>query len=179
MVINLLIAMPNHLSILGIIHTVISVFALLAAFAALSQAGKINPKSGTGKLYILLTILTCITAFPIMKTGHATPAHYVGVTVLILLILGIYAMRLFGKAGAYLQLIFMSTTLFLSMIPAIIETLTRLPISHPLAADPNDPIIQKALSALLVLYVVGVCYQLIKLRSQKKAASIAAGVSNT
>jgi hypothetical protein len=171
--------MPNHLSILGIIHTAISVFALIAAFAALSQAGKIDPKSGTGKLYILLTIITCVTGFPIMKTGHPTGGHYLGIIIMILLPLGIYAIRLFGKAAAYIQLIIMSTTLFLSMIPAIIETLTRLPISHPLAAGPNDPLIQKALSALLLLYLVGVCYQVIKLRSQKKAERIAAGISNT
>ena len=171
--------MPNHLLILGIIHTAISVFALLAAFAALSQEGKINPQSVTGKLYTWLTIITCLTGFPIMKTGHLTGGHYLGVIILILLPLAIYAKRLFGKAGAYLQVILMSTTLFLSMIPAIIETLTRLPISHPLATGPNDPVIQKGLSALLMLYLVGVCYQLIKLRSQVKAAKIAGGVSNT
>lgn len=171
--------MPNHLSILGIIHTAISVIALIAAFAALSQAGKIDPKSGTGKLYVLLTIITCLTGFPIMKTGHPSGGHYLGIIILVLLPLGIYARRLFGKSWAYIQLITMSTTLFLSMIPAIIETLTRLPMSHPLATGPNDPVILKALSALLLIYLVGVCYQLIKLISQKKAAGIAASIPNT
>lgn len=171
--------MPNHLSILGIIHTAISVLALIAAFAALSQAGKIDPKSGTGKIYIALTVITCITGFPIMKTGHPTGGHYLGVIILILLPLAIYAKRLFGKAGVYMQAILMSTTLFLSMIPAVIETLTRLPISHPLASGPNDPVLQKALLAVVLLYLVGVCYQAIKLRSQGKAAKITGGVSNT
>ncbi|MGZ3943889.1 MAG: hypothetical protein ACXVJB_03050 [Mucilaginibacter sp.] len=171
--------MPNHLSILGIIHTAISVFALIAAFAALSQEGKINPQSVTGKLYIWLTIITCLTGFPIMKTGHPTGGHYLGVIILILLPLAIYANRLFGKAGVYIQVILMSTTLFLSMIPAVIETLTRLPISHPLAGGPNDPILQKALLAVVLLYLVGVCYQTIKIRSQGKAPQIAGGVSNT
>jgi hypothetical protein len=168
--------MPNHLSILGIIHTAISIIALLAAFAALSQSGKIDPKSGTGKLYILLTIITCITGFPIMKTGHPTGGHYLGIIILILLPLGIYALRLFGKAGTYIQVIVMSTTLFLSMVPAVIETLTRLPVSHPLAAGPNDPILQKALLALVLLYAVGVTYQLIKSR-KKKSAPIQADTS--
>lgn len=171
--------MPNHLSILGIIHTAISIIAIIAALAALSQEGKINPKSGAGKLYLALTVITCLTGFPIMKTGHLTGGHYLGVIILILLPLGVYAQRLLGKAGAYLQMIIMSTTLFLSMVPAIIETLTRLPISHPLAGGPNDPVIQKALSALVLLYLVGVCYQAIKLRSRKKAERIAAGASNT
>jgi hypothetical protein len=171
--------MPNHLSILGIIHTAISIIALIAAFAGLSQAGKIDPKSVTGKLYIWLTVITCLTGFPIMKTGHPTGGHYLGITILVLLLLGVYATRLFGKLAAYLQLVLMSTTLFLSMIPAIIETLTRLPMSHPLAVGPNDPVILKALSALVLIYLVGVCYQVIQLKSIRKAGGLAAGTSNT
>jgi hypothetical protein len=64
----------------------------------------------------------------------------------------------------------MSTTLLLSMVPATIETLTRLPISHPLATGPNDPLVLKALSGVLMIYVVGVIYQLVKYRGQQKTA---------
>jgi len=160
--------MPNHLSILGIIHTAISVIALLAAFYALSRDGQLDPSNGRGKLYIWLTVITCITGFPIMKTGHLTPGHYVAVIIVVLIPIGIYARRIFGKLGDYIQVIVMSTTLFLSCVPAIVETLTRLPISHPIAADANDPVIQKGLSALMLLYVVGVVYQVIKLSARKK-----------
>jgi hypothetical protein len=105
-----------------------------------------------------------------MKTGHPTGGHYLGIMILILLPLGIYARRIFGRAAGFVQLFIMSTTLFLSMIPAIIETLTRLPLSHPLAAGPNDPIILKALSGLILIYLVGVSYQEVKYRRQQKAA---------
>ena len=107
-----------------------------------------------------------------MKTGHFTPGHYVAITILILLPLGIYArsLKIFGKLADYAQIIFMSTTLFLSMIPAIVETLTRLPISNPIANGPNASIIQKGLSALALLYFVGVIYQLVKLRDKIKSA---------
>ena len=166
--------MPNHLSVLGIIHTAISVVALIVALAALFRDGKINPANGTGKLYILLTVLTCLTSLPIMKTGHLTAGHYVAVVILVLLPIGFYARRLFGKAANYIQVIVMSTTLFLSFIPAIVETLTRLPISKPLADGPNDPIIQKALSALILLYIVGVVYQLFKLWTKRRLDQTAA-----
>jgi hypothetical protein len=162
--------MPNHLSILGIIHTAISIIALLVAFNALYRDGKIDPSNGRGSLYIWLTVITCLTGFPIMKTGHFTPGHYLAIIILVLLPIGIYAGRIFGKAGDYIQTIVMSTTLFLSCIPAIVETLTRLPISHPIAVDANDPIIAKGLSALMLLYVVGVLYQMVKLRGKKKLA---------
>jgi uncharacterized membrane protein len=164
--------MPNHLSVLGIIHTAISVFALLAGAICLYRDGKITPTTKHGKLYILLTIVTCLTAFPIMKTGHFTGAHGLGVFILVLLPLGIYAksIRVFGKLADYVQTIVMSATLFLSCIPAIVETLTRLPISHPIASGPADPVIQTGLSVLTVTFFVGVIYQLYKLKSRKKSA---------
>ena len=163
---------PNHLSTLGIIHTAISIIALLVAFYALFRSGKLDPATGPGKLYIWLTVITCVTGFPIMKTGHFTPGHYVAIIILILLPLGVYvkSLRIFGKLADYVQIIFLSTTLFLSLIPSIVETLTRLPTSHPLADGPNAPIIQNGLTALALLYFIGVIYQLLKLKARKKAA---------
>ncbi|MBS1530573.1 MAG: hypothetical protein JSU01_09715 [Bacteroidetes bacterium] len=166
--------MPNHLSVLGIIHTAISVIALIAGFTALYKTGKIDPRNSVGRWYVLLTVITCITGLPIMKTGHLSGGHYLGIMILVLLPLGIYAGRIFGRAAGYLQLFIMSTTLFLSMVPATIETLTRLPLSQPLATGPNDPLIQKALSGILVIYVVGVAYQMVKHRALRKAARVSA-----
>jgi len=162
--------MPNHLSVLGIIHTAISILALFAGFICLFQDGKIGPKTKYGRLYVILTILTCLTAFPIMKTGHFTGAHGLGVFVLLLLPIGIYAYSIkpLAKFAAYIQVFIMSATLFLSCIPAIVETLTRLPISHPIASGPNDPIIQNGLTTLVVIFLGGVIYQFIKLRSKNK-----------
>ncbi|MBS1528239.1 MAG: hypothetical protein JST19_21515, partial [Bacteroidetes bacterium] len=131
--------MPNHLSILGIIHTAISIIAVLVAFFCLNRAGKIDPAGKWGKIYVWLTIVTCLTGLPIMKTGHFTPGHYDAILILVLLPLGIFAKKIFRKAANYVQVIIMSTTLFLSLIPAVVETLTRLPVSHPLASGAGDP----------------------------------------
>jgi hypothetical protein len=159
---------PNHLSVLGIIHTAISIFALLAALYALLRDGKVDPVNGRGKLYIWLTVITCLTGFPIMRFGHLTPGHYLAIIILVLLPIGIYAGRIFGKAGDYIQIIIMSLTVFFSFIPAIVESLTRLPMDHPLAAGPNDPLVQKAQLILVVLFLAGVIYQVIKLKALKK-----------
>ncbi len=172
--------MPNHLSVLGIIHTAISIAAILAAFYALLLSGKINPATGSGKWYVWLTVLTCLTGFPIMKTGHFTAGHYLAIIIMILLPIGVFirSLRILGRLGAYFQLIILSTTLFLSLIPAVVETLTRLPMSQPLADGPNAPIIQKALSALMVLFVAGLSYQLYKLWSKRTADKILKGAAN-
>ena len=156
--------MPNHLSTLGIIHTAISIIAILIAFYALYREGKINPLSNAGKLYLWLTVLTCVTGFPIMKTGHLSGGHFIAILIVILLPLGIYAGRIFGKAAAYVQVIALSATLFLSLVPAVIETLTRLPVSSPIAGGPADPIVKTGLAILFALFIVGVIYQIVRLR---------------
>jgi len=150
--------MPNHLSTLGIIHTVISVIAIIAGFVALFQSGRIDPRSSAGRWYVILTVLTCLTSFGVMKTGKLTPAH--GLSVLVLL--AIYARRLFGARGPKIETILMSATLFFSFIPAITETLTRLPISHPIAESPDAGPVKTGYLILLIAFVVGLYFQLRK-----------------
>jgi len=161
---------PNHLSVLGIIHTAISVLAIIAGIISLVQTGVIDPKGRYGKYYIVLTIITCLTGFPIMKTGHPSPGHILGVLIIVLFIVSLVPpiLRIFGNKAAYVQVVILSGTLFLSFIPAINETLSRLPVSHPIATGPDDPIIKTGSLILLVLYIVGATYQVIKLRSFKK-----------
>src|SRR5580700_2521380 len=112
--------MPNHLSVLGIIHTAISILAILAGLFALIRDGRIEPANGRGKWYIFLTVVTCLTGLPIMRFGHPTPGHYLAVIILVLLLPAIFARRLFGKIGEFVQVVGMSATLFLSCIPAIV-----------------------------------------------------------
>jgi len=158
--------MPNHLSSLGIVHTIISILAIIAAIIALFRTGRIDPRTGSGKGYIVLTILTCLTSFGVMKTGHFTPAHGLSVIVLLLLLPAIYARRLFGAnkstRGERIETILMTTTLFLSFIPAITETLTRLPISHPIAESPDASIVKMSYLGLTVLFIIGLILQLRK-----------------
>ena len=163
---------PNHLSVLGIIHTAISILALFAGLYALYFDGRIDPLNVRGRLYTLLTIVTCLSGLPIMRFGHATPGHYLAVVILALLPLGFYAVQLFGRPGKYIQVAVMSTTLFLSFIPAIVESLTRLPVSGPVASSPADPLIKKVQLVLVLIYVGGVAYQLIKLKQQRRESKV-------
>lgn len=164
--------MPNHLSTLGIVHTAISILAIGAAVIALPRYGKIDPKTNPGKWYIILTILTCLTALPIMRTGHPTAGHPLAIMILVLLPIGIYAKAIPGlkKIADYTQTITLSLTLFLSMVPATVETLTRVPLSGPIAVSDQDPIVKTTLGIIFVIFLVGVIYQVLKIKARKKTA---------
>jgi hypothetical protein len=161
--------MPNHLSTLGIIHTAISILALIAGFIALFRDGKIKPAGTAGKWYVILTVLTCLTAYGLLKNGKITPGIVLATVVLILLLIGGYAHRFFGASGEKVQVICMSMSLMLSFIPAITESLTRLPISSPIAASPDTPVVEMCYLGLLIVFVIGLTYQLRKLRKHKVA----------
>jgi len=166
--------MALPLSTIGIIHTLISILALIAAGIALVKTGVLNGQSGAGRAYIWLTVLSCVTSFAVMRTGHFSPAHTLSVLILLLLPIGIYApsLRFLGRAGSYVQVIVMSTTLCLSFVPAINETLLRLPLSQPIAHAPGDAAEQPYLLVLFVLYLAGTTYQVIQLRNGHLQKSI-------
>lgn len=53
-------------------------------------------------------------------------------------------------------------------IPGIAETLTRLPLSHPLADGPQSPLVRGALATWLALFAVGVVAQMLWIRAQRR-----------
>jgi uncharacterized membrane protein len=158
--------MPNHLSNLGIVHTIISILALIFGITAIVRDGKIDPRRMLGKGYVVLTILTCLTSFGVMKTGHFTPAHGLSVLVLLLLPIGIYARSIWkkGNRGATAEIIVLSLTLFLSFIPAVTETLTRLPIAQPIAEGPDASIVKMSNLGLAIVFTLIIIIQIRKAR---------------
>ncbi|WP_414017902.1 hypothetical protein [Chitinophaga sancti] len=69
----------------------------------------------------------------------------------------------------YVQNFLMTTTLLLSLIPAVNETLTRVPLGHPLATDITSPAITQTLMGLLILYVIALIIQTLFIRKMQKA----------
>jgi hypothetical protein len=157
------------LSVLGTIHTIIAIVAIIFAIAAFIQSGKIQPGTTTGNYYSILTAVACVTAFGLSRAGGFNPGH--ALSILILVFLGIaYLLRRSSKGWTkYIQNFLMTTTLLLSLIPAVNETLTRIPLGHPLATDISSPAIAKTLMALLVLYVIALILQSLFIRKMQMA----------
>jgi len=48
------------------------------------------------------------------------------------------------------------------------ETLTRVPLRHPLAKAPTDPVVAKTLLVILLLFIAGSVYQFIMQRKMNR-----------
>ncbi|MEK2644964.1 hypothetical protein [Bdellovibrio sp. BCCA] len=157
--------MGLNLSNLGSAHTLISLIAIASGLFDLFRYGKITPQSSTGKLYYLTTIITCFTSFGLSKLGGFNPGHAVAILVLACLSVGWILEAKQIKFGKEIQTLALSFSFFLSLVPATLEVLTRLPVGAPWAAGPQDPLVAGFISFWFVLFLVGSFLQLRTLRT--------------
>lgn len=160
------------LSILGIVHTLISLIAVVAALTMLVSEGRITLQGGLGRTYLIGTTIGCLTAFGLSSHGGFNPGHALALLTLVCLIGAVIVERLSMKGWSYIQVVLLSTSLFFALVPGITETLTRLPLSQPLATGPEDPLVLKALGTLALVFLTTLIIQLIFVRkhNQLKAA---------
>ncbi len=153
---------------LGIVHTAISLVAVVAGFVALIRDKEISPANRVGQIYVVATVLTCLTGFGIFQHGGFNKAHVLGIITLVVLALAWVAghSALFGRASRYIATIGYSATFLFHMIPGITETTTRLPLGHPLLPNGDAPALQAATGVLFVLFVIGATLQVRLLRAR-------------
>ena len=164
------------LTSLGIVHTVISLVAVAAGLIALIRDREISTRDWNGKIYVITTVLTCLTGFGIFQHGGFGKPHVLGI--ITLLVLGIAAVaeksRFFGRHSRYVAAVSYSATFFFHMIPALTETTTRLPAGAPLVSDRDGPELQTAAGVLFLLLIVGAALQV---RMLRKSANVQTAVT--
>lgn len=155
------------LSNLGIFHTAIGVIAIVSAIASYIKYGKINLATLSGKTYFYCTVITSLTALGISKHGGFNAGHVFSLLIVILVSVAyfLYQKKQGNNRSRYFENFCLSFSFFLSWIPTVNETFTRIPIGNPLAKAPSDPIIGGTLLFLLIIFVAGCIYQY---RKQKK-----------
>ena len=134
------------LSTLGLIHTAISLVALAAGLILIVRDGVISPRARFGPPHAL-AILTLAA----LAAGWA--ASYTGT---------------FGPASRYVEAVCYSATFLFHLVPGFTETLTRLPAGAPIASSDQAPILQGIDSALLVLFLAWLTWQVLKLRARPR-----------
>lgn len=161
------------LSNLGIFHTVIGIVAIIAALVAFVRYGKIDLSQLSGKIYFYCTLVASATALGISKHGGFNPGHVFSLLIIILVATAYYLhSRKKGNINArYFENFFLSFSFFLSMLPTVNETFTRIPVGHPLAKDINDPVIGRTLLVILILFIAGSVYQFMRQRKVNKLAA--------
>jgi hypothetical protein len=155
------------LSGLGIFHTIIGISAIVAAVIGFVKYGKINLAARSGKVYFYTTLVTSVTALGISKHGGFNAGHAFSIFIIFLIAVAYFLhsnKKESGKAR-YFENFLLSFSFFLSLVPTVNETFTRVPIGHPLAKDIKDPVIAQTLLVLFILFIVGSVFQFFK---QKK-----------
>lgn len=158
--------MNASLTSLGIFHTIVSVLPIGFGFYALARDGKIDLRNWTGKFYLATMLIGSITAFGISRHGGFNFGHVLSAITLSLLLTGLAASRTrwFGRVSDYVETISLSTSFLLLMVFTTTETLTRLPVGNPVAADPDAPVLGAVRLGLLLAYLSGVAYQVWQVR---------------
>ena len=152
--------MPE-MTLLGWFHTVLGVLAVLSGFYTLYKYRVISYDVGPGKLYILVTLLVAGSALGIYNQGGFGVAHILAVLTLIALAGGYIMERYkwFGSFSKYFQALGYTSTLLFHMIPAITDTLRRLPVGDPFATSLDDPLVFSFHVLFFVIFVFSYVWQ--------------------
>lgn len=155
-----------NLSGLGIFHTIIGISAIVAAVTGFLKYGKINLAAGSGKVYFYTTLVTSVTALGISKHGGFNAGHVFSLFIILLIAVAyfLYSKRKESSKARYFENFLLSFSFFLSLVPTVNETFTRVPVGHPLAKDIKDPVIGQTLLFLFVLFIAGSVFQFIRQR---------------
>ena len=162
--------MTHPISTLGAIHTALGIIPVVAGLVAFVRYGRIDPGNAVGKAYIAGMVVSILTSFGLSSTGHFNAGHALGIVALLAMLAGALAPRIhfLGRAAGYLQTLAMSFSFFLLLVPGTNETLSRLPADHPLGSGIDSPVVQSALKGLVVLFLLGIAYQMFALFRQRR-----------
>ena len=159
--------MPE-MTVLGWFHTILGILAVLSGFYTLYKYKIITTEEGSGKLYVLVTLLVAGSALGIYNQGGFGIAHVLAVLTLIALAGGYFMEKFkwFGSFSKYFQALGYTSTLLFHMIPAITDFLRRLPLGDPFIDSFEDPLLLNFHTAFLVIYLVGLVTQMVWLKRQ-------------
>jgi len=161
------------LSNLGIFHTVIGVVAIIAAFVSFIKTAKIDLGRLSGKIYFYCTLVASLTALGLSSVKGFNPGHVLALLIVLLIAVAyfLYLKRPGTNRSRFIENFSLSFSFFLSLLPTVNETFTRVPLGHPWANGPQDPLIAKTLILLFILFIAGSVLQFRKQRRINRSKS--------
>lgn len=162
----------------GMFHTIISLIALAAGVVAFWRYREIALGTSSGRLFVWLTVASCITGLFIFHHGGFGKPHALALMTLVVLALAAFAERKapFGRFSRYVATVGYSLAFFFHFIPGFTETLTRVPVGSPWASGPEDPRLAMLIGSVFIVFLAGVVFQVLRLRTKtRNAAALAVG----
>jgi hypothetical protein len=137
------------------IHVVFSLIGIASGLVVLYGLLSGQRLAGWSALFLVTTVLTSVTGFPLPPYGF-DPPRAVGTLSLVLLALAIAALYVFHLAGAW-RWIYVSTAvaaLYLNCFVAVVQSFQKLSFLQPLAPTQSEPPFLVAQLAVLAAFVV-------------------------
>lgn len=160
--------MSHPISSLGTVHTIVSLATVAVGLYSFARYQKIDGATRSARIYLAGMVVSVFTSFGLSSTGGFNAGHALGILALLATLGGGFVprIRILGRARPYLSQFAFTFSFFLLLIPGINETLTRLPVGHPLANGPESPIVLGSVAAWLGIFMLGSILQFFWLRSR-------------
>src|ERR1700730_15501842 len=136
------------------LHVLISLIGIGSGFVVVYGLLTGKPLRGWTALFLVTTILTSVTGFPLPPFGF-DPPRAVGTILLVLLAVAIVALYAFHLAQAWRWVYVVSATmaLYLNVFVGVIQAFQKLPFLQPLAPTQSEPPFLVAQVAVLAAFV--------------------------
>ena len=153
--------MLPSITFLGWIHTGCGIAAILIGAYALNKYKIISFSERAAKIYLFLTLITASTALAIYNQGGFRIAHVLAILTLLALIAGTIVEKTYmlGSLSKYFFTLCYTSTLLFHMIPAITDTLRRLPVGDPFATSLDDPLVVSFHILFFLIFIFSYVWQ--------------------
>lgn len=161
------------LTSLGLIHTAISLVAVVTGIIILVREHRIRYATNGGRLYVHATVLTSLTSLGIYHHGGFGKPHVLAIITLLTLAFArlTISKAWFSRRNATVEMVAYPATMLFHFIPALTETGTRLPFGAPFFANADDPLLKMLTGGLVLVFLAGVTLQVLWLGRQGVAAT--------
>jgi len=143
------------LQIYTIIHTLISLVAILTGFAVLFGLLTGNRIDGWTKWFLISAVATTVTGFFFPFHG-ITPAIKLGIISSVVLVITIYARYAKHLAGAWrwIYVVGASVTLYFNVFVRIVQSFEKIPALKAMAPTQSEPPFKLTQLVVLALFVI-------------------------
>ena len=147
-----------------LIHTIISLIAIVAGLVVMFGMLGSKRQSGLTAIFLVFTILTSATGFviPPFLTEKLLPSHMIGILSLVLLAVACIALYVMKLAGPWRRIYVVTAlvALYLNVFVLVIQSFLKVPFLHALApsvppAEPPFAVVQGIVLVFFAVMIIG------------------------